>query len=584
MNLKCKTIKKIPFIASLDFLVGCNTVPEPKPFTSEADKYAYVKKYMQWYIKKQMHDNSIMGISIALVDDQKIVWQEGFGYANKAKGLKATPQTRYRAGSITKLFTDMAVMKLAEEGRMNIDKPFKTYLPEFSIKSRFGSTDEITPRNIMTHHSGLPGDWLDRMWGNTPLPYTEYVNVIKNEYVAYAPNTMMSYSNLAVSLLGYSVERVSKMPYEKYIDQVLFTPLDMRYADLHMSLEGIDTAKSYKEGKETKEYALGGVPAGALNVSVEELSHLAMMINANGRYKHHQILKPSTLHQMFQVQNKDIALDVGQEIGLGYFIDTHLLGSKNTVYHHGGNTVAQNAYFTVSPHAKLGVVVMSNVAGTYSIDIARKLLEKAWEAKTGKKIPTKQFTVKHNSDFQGTFSTMLGKVTIKKDSPDTYTAYTDNGAFRLFKTKGNTYKIKYKLLGFLSIGNDDLDTIELYTDNIDGKHVIVASMNKQKFIGGVNVGKSTSIPEIWKTYMGHYAVLNNYEPKEWQIEDVEFLIEKGYPVVKVKYKSGKTSTGIIKPINDTEAITEGLGRSAQETIYFKDGIFHAQGLRFKKID
>ena len=584
MKLKCKTIKKIPLLASLAFLVGCTTIPEPKPFSSEADKYAYVKEYMRWYIEKQMDDNEIMGLSVALVDDQKIVWQEGFGYADKANGIKATPQTRYRAGSITKLFTAMATMKLAEAGKINIDKPFRKYLPMFSIKSRFGSTDTITPRNIMTHHSGIPGDWGNTEFGIHPLPYTEYVKSIKDEYVAYPPNTIMSYSNLAVTLLGHAVENVSGMRYVDYVTKILFKPMNMNHADLKTVLSGYNASKSYKEGKETTEYADGLVPAGALNISVEELSHLAMMINANGVYNHHKILNASTLKKMFTVQNKNIVLDVGEEIGLGYFIDKNILGTKDVAYHHGGNTIAQNAYFIVSPHSKLGVVVMANTEGIDATEVARELLKKAWEAKTGKKVEKKKLVIKHESNFEGTYSTVFGKVSIKKASKDAYNVSTDSGTYKLYKTKNNTYKIKYKLLGLFSISNDLLDKVELYTDDIEGHHVIVASMESRKFIGGVKVEKPTLIPKAWKAYVGHYKVINNYEMKEFQIKDVEFAIEEGYPLVKTKYASGEISTIILKPINDTEAIIEGLGRSMKETIYFKDGIFYAQGLKFEKID
>jgi CubicO group peptidase (beta-lactamase class C family) len=584
MKLKCKSIKKIPLLASLAFLVGCTTTPEPKPFSSEADKYAYVKEYIRWYIQKQMEDNEIMGLSVALVDDQKVVWSEGFGYADKEKGIKATPDTRYRAGSITKLFTAMATMKLVEEGKMDIDKPLKRYLPKFSIKSRFGSTDNITPRNIMTHHSGLPGDWLDRMFATNSLPYTEHVKAIQNEYVAYKPNTILSYSNLAMTLLGDSIEKVSAIKYEEYLKEKFLEPMHMNNADLKMALYGNNASKSYKEGKEINEYAIGDVPAGALNISVEELSHLAMMINANGMYNTNQVLKSSTLKEMFTVQNKNISLDVGQEIGLGYFVDNGLLGDKDTAYHHGGNTIAHNAYFIVSPNTKLGVVVMSNVSGTYSTEIARKLLEKAWEVKTSKKVKKKELIIKNNSYFEGTYSTILGKVKLKKDSKESYTAYTDNGSFKLYKTKNNTYKLKYKLLGLFPVGDKELDKVELYTDVIGGHHVIVGSMNGDTFIGGVKVEKLTKISEVWKSYIGHYKVLNNHEPEDWQIIDVEFLIEEEYLLMKTKFKSGQVATKILEPVNDNEAIIEGLGRSMQETVYFKDGIFHAEGLRFEKVE
>ena len=584
MKLKCKTIRRIPLIAPLAFLTGCDTAPEPKVFTSDTDKYAYVKAYMKWYIKQKMEDYDIMGLSVALVDDQEIVWSEGFGYADKEKGIQATPQTKYRAGSITKLFTAMAVMKLAEEGKMDIDKPFRRYLPEFSIKSRFGSTDAITPRNMMTHHSGLPGDWLDRMFATNPLPYTEHVECIKNEYVAYPPNTILSYSNLAVTLLGHSVEKISGMKYADYIDKVLLEPMEMKNADLKMALSGKNASKSYKKGEETTEYPIGDVPAGALNVSVEELSHLAMMINAGGVYNHHRVLKASTLEEMLAVQNKQIALDLDVEIGLGYFIDKNILDANNVAYNHGGLAVAQNAYFIVSPHSKLGVVVMANIYGNDASVIAEELLKKAWEAKTGRTVPKKEsLTVKHDSDFEGTYTTVLGKAVITKSEKDHYTAQTDNGSFALNKTKNNTYKLKYKLLGVFPISNDDLYEVSLYTDDVSGHHVIVAVMGERRFIGGVKVKKPAMIPKTWKSFAGHYRVLNNHEPKDFQIEDVEIVIERGYLLEKMKVQSGKFLTKILKPINDTEAIIEGLGRGIQETVYWENGIMHAQGFRFEKI-
>ncbi|MCB4763076.1 MAG: beta-lactamase family protein, partial [Sulfurovum sp.] len=528
---------------------------------------------MRWYIKEQMDDKDLVGLSVALVDDQKIVWSEGFGYADKEKGIKATPQTRYRAGSITKLFTDMAVMKLVEEGKMDIDKPFKTYLPEFSIKSRFGSTDNITPRNIMTHHSGIPGGWGNSEFGNNPLPFRAYVYKIQNEYVAYAPNTIMSYSNLALTLLGHSVEKVSGMAYEKYVDKILFSPMEMNHADLKMVLSGDNESKSYEERKEKIEYADGLIPAGALNISVTELAHLAMMINANGTYKNHRILQSSTLHKMFTVQNKNVKLDIGKEIGLGYFIDSTLLGKKDKVYHHGGAVIsqnaffcvsphsklgvvvmsnnagrdardiaekllqktweaktgkkdtiyshggavlAQNAYFCVSPHSKLGVVVMSNNAGIDAMDIAKKLLQKAWEAKTEKKVEKEKekHSVTHASDFSGVYVTVVGRVTFTKNSNDDYTANTDDGTFKLYKTKDNLYKLKYKLLGLLPISKDELDEVELYTDEIEGHHVIIAFRKGNKFVAGVKVEKPKYIPDAWKKYVGHYKVLNNFEVEE----------------------------------------------------------------------
>ena len=584
MKLKCKTIKQISLVASLAFLTGCSTPSEPKQedLLASLDKYSYVKAYMRWYIKERMDDNGIVGLSIALVDDQKIVWSEGFGYEDKTKGIKATPQTRYRAGSITKLFTAMATMKLAEEGKLNIDKPFKTYLPEFSVKSRFGSTNGITPRSIMTHHSGLIGDWWDRMFATNPLPYTQLVKVIKDEYVAYPPNMMLSYSNVGVSLLGYAVEKVSGQTYTTYVKHTLLNPLGMKDSDMNMALSGNNASKSYSDGKEVKEYAIGEIPAGALNTTVEDLSYLAMMVNNNGKMHNQTILHRQTLKKMFTIQNKNNIFDVGWNIGLGWFIDDDVLSGKEYVYGHGGGTVAHRSYFAVAPNSKLGVVVLSNSDSSDATEIANKLLQKAWESKLGKKLEIKEKIINETSDFEGIYASFLGKVTITKKG-EKYDVTTPSASFLLYKDKYNSYRAKYKLLGFIPIGIDEIEKIRLYTKDINGQHVIIGSIPSGTVIVGARV-KPHIIPPVWKNYLGKYNILNNLEPKAFKIKNVLLKIDnEGYLLFEAKMVSGESINYILKPVNDTEAIVEGLGRGMKETIYFRDGMFHYAGLKFKKI-
>ena len=111
-----------------------------------------------------MKDKDIVGLSIAVVDDQEIVWADGFGWADKQNKIRARPETVYRVGSITKLFTATAAMQLAEQGKLDINQPLEKILQQFAIKSHLDNTAPITPRNIMTHHSGLQGNYLHGMW------------------------------------------------------------------------------------------------------------------------------------------------------------------------------------------------------------------------------------------------------------------------------------------------------------------------------------------------------------------------------------------------------------------------------------
>ena len=119
-----------------------------------------------------MSKHDVTGLSIALVDDQQVIWARGFGFADKERNLPAAAETVYRVGSISKRFTATAAMQLAERGKLDIDRPLATYLPGFSIKSRFPEAGSITPRTLMTHHAGLPSDRLKGSRARNPVAFS----------------------------------------------------------------------------------------------------------------------------------------------------------------------------------------------------------------------------------------------------------------------------------------------------------------------------------------------------------------------------------------------------------------------------
>ena len=564
--MKRYTVMGVLFLANV-LLVGCGNTS-----TAKKTDYSSVKEEMNKFISIQMKKHDIVGLSVALVDDQEIVWKQGFGYADKANSKKATPETRYRAGSITKLFTAMATMKLVEEGSMDIDQPFVNYLPEFSIKSRFGSTDKITPRNIMTHHSGLPGDWGDRMFSDDPLPYTQYVNEIKDSYVAYAPNTIFSYSNLGVTLLGDAIEKTSGELYSNYVNRKLMMPLGMKNSDLKMDLTGDLASKAYSEKEEIHRYSMGAVPAGALNTTVVDLSRLAMMVNNHGKINGTEVLKKETLKKMFTVQNSDVKLDLGMKIGLAWFIDRDILSDNETVYQHGGDTIAYHASFMVAPNSKLGVVVLTNSVDANAVEIATTLLQKAWEKKTDKKLTKKtvQESVTNDFELEGTYSSsMLGGILkiVKKDN-GTYVVRTIDGSEEI--------PLQHKANGAYAF-----EDFEFYTQHIDNEDIIVSHKDSKKFIVAVKVTPQ-SISDVWKNRLGRYSIVNSQAPESLLPSNAILSIYNGFLLISYLSEE-EPEMHVLKIINDNEAITAELGRSQRETFSFKDDMVYYQGLQYQKV-
>src|SRR5947199_6202547 len=143
-------MRTLSLLALLAFASPAGAQPAVAP--AEAYKAAVVE--LEKLIKHEVDDKKLPALSIALVDDQKVVWAAGFGFQDRDRKIPATAETVYRVGSVSKLFTDVAVMQLVEEGKIDLDAPVAKYLPEFKPGYKEGEK-QITLRMLMSHRSGL---------------------------------------------------------------------------------------------------------------------------------------------------------------------------------------------------------------------------------------------------------------------------------------------------------------------------------------------------------------------------------------------------------------------------------------------
>ena len=342
-------------------LAGCSGAPV-KPDRIIPGNYDYVKEYVAWLTRKEMKRNNVTGVSIAIVDDQKIVWAQGFGYSDKENKIPATPETVYRIGSISKLFTAMATMKLVEAGQVDIDRPLKNYLPQFSVRTRFSDSGPITPRTIMTHHSGLPSSLAKGMW--TSDPPASLLDRLKDEYTAYPTNYVLAYSNTGVALLGLMIEQVSNKDFCEYVDQTILSPIGMRQSSFKLSpvVERL-LSKGYRNGKEMDQVPLRDISAGAMYSNVNDLGLFMQMVFAGGKVGGRQILSRQTIEEMLRPQNQDARLESPNPIGLGWFLQRYSFSEGNgeiIVASHGGGTPLFRTSLAIVPEKKLGVVVLTN--------------------------------------------------------------------------------------------------------------------------------------------------------------------------------------------------------------------------------
>ena len=551
-------------------LGACSTQPQ-KPASVASGDYSYTEKYITWMINKGMADDDVTGLSIALVDDQRVVWMRGFGYADKQANIKASEDTVYHLGSIAKVFTATAAMQLAEQGKMDIDQPLQKYLPEFSIKSRYGSIQGITPRTIMDHHSGLPGNWVYGMSERHPQPFTIQVTAVKDEYVAWPPNMVFSYSNFGVSLLGAAIGKASGEGFADYMDSHLLHPLGMMHSGFVARIPG----KAYRDGKEVEAIPLRDLPSGGLNSSARDMTHFMRMVFADGKFEGRQIVGTESLREMFKVQNAHVPLDFDFKMGLGWMLSGVDVQRAGVVASHGGTTLNYHSLMAILPDHKLGVVVLSNSATAQSLvsDVAEETLKLALEAKTGIEQPQRMVTDSRTEpltgadirDYSGYFETLIGLVKVDGSSGQLI-AKLMGWKFQLIKHENQQFGVRLKLFGFIPVANSQMKEMQLSLHHVDGRDVLVLTRNGQSMLIGEKL-KVTPLPDYLGEYVGSYEIVNKHDgpmPENIRIvRDGNLLIGE----FTFSEKPGFLFRTSFLPIAQNELIIGGIGSGKGETVH-----------------
>ncbi len=559
----------VTFVAAL----GACSTPPPKPVVAAHGDYAYTREYITWLIEREMDDADVTGLSIALVDDQHVVWEQGFGYADKQASVKATPDTVYHLGSIAKVFTATAAMQLAEQGKLDIDQPLRRFLPEFSIRSRVGDINQITPRNLMTHHSGLPFNWMYGMSERNPRPFTEIVTALKDEYMAYPPGYVFAYSNLGITLLGASIEKQSGECYACYMSKHLLQPLGMTHSEFATRIPG----KSYNRGKEIDAIPLRDLPSGGLLSSAADIAHFMQMVFADGKFDGRQIIEPESLREMFRVQNAKVPLDFDFRMGLGWMLSGMDIPGVGTVASHGGTTLNYHSLMVVLPEQKLGVVVLSNsvTAETMIGKVATETLKLALEAKRGIILPADEaravkevpLTEANAKAYDGYFDTLIGLVKVSAKFGD-LVAEIMGQKLELIPREKNQFGARFKLFGFIPVRIRKLEELNLSLHSIDGHDVLALKRNNESMLIGEKI-PPVAVPQGLLDYVGEYEIANDYDGPLPQ--SVRMLYEDGLLIGAFTFaaKPGFVFRVALRPVAADELVTEGLGSGRGETLHLK---------------
>ena len=398
------------FLAGLA-AVGCGeTGTGSSPQTPARTDFAEVADELAEMIEREQEQKGLAAVSIALVDSGGVVWADGFG--EQSEGIPATAETVYRVGSVSKLFTDIAVMQLAERGEIDIDAPVRGYLPDFAPDNRSGTA--ITLRQLMSHRSGLireppAGHYFD----DTGTGLAATIASLNGTPLVYEPETRPKYSNAGIAVVGYALEVTQGEPFADYVKSAVIEPLGMTGSAFEPE-PGIvdDLAQAYMWGFDRPDFdapgfELGMAPAGSMYSTVLDLARFMGVMFRRGALEDGgaedspstraetpgateadgtatRLLAPETLEAMWTPQFAEPGATTGY--GLGFAVQERFgerwLG-------HGGAIYGFSTQLAFLPDAQLGVVVVSAVDGTntFTSRVADAALQLMLAARTGQPLP-----------------------------------------------------------------------------------------------------------------------------------------------------------------------------------------------------
>ena len=335
--------------------------PAPAPHTLDKTD---LEAFFDGIIPLQLERSDIAGATVLVMKDGETLLKKGYGYADFTKKKPVDPDsTIFRLASISKLFTWVSVMQLAEQGKLDIDADVNHYL-DFQIAPAFGKP--ITLRNLMTHTGGFEEEIRDILINDPKLATPLRDFMIQNQpRRIFPPGVIPAYSNYGVGLAGYIVQRVSGEPFDQYVADHIFQPLGMTHSSFHQPLEQALSSFPSDGYKDTTDKPAIGfeifnpAPAGGVSSTALDMSRFAQALLGGGELQGKRILKPETLNAMWTRQFA--ASDALPAICMGFY---QTWRNNLRFIGHDGDLIAFHSSFLLEPKEKLVLFISYNSSGS----------------------------------------------------------------------------------------------------------------------------------------------------------------------------------------------------------------------------
>ena len=312
---------------------------------------------LQRDIKAALSEEGLTGISWALVETNGEVSLGVTGFRDKPANVNFTSSTRFHVGSLAKSLLATGVLRLATQGRIDLDAPASRYLPDLTFNNPWAEMSKVTVRHLLDHTSGLNDAYMWQMFSERPEPDTPLIAAFPEPktqlQIRSRPGSRFSYSNMGYTLLGMIIESVAGGRYEAYLDQQVLAPLGMHESTFDFTIqegENADPMLAWGHVDDGSRYVASPMflrPAGQFTTTAADLARFAKFLLGDGVVTGQQFINKTLMQSRGHAsgtQASDGGLIAGYALGLGRRDRHGVVG-----YCHGGNIVGFVAMMCVFP-------------------------------------------------------------------------------------------------------------------------------------------------------------------------------------------------------------------------------------------
>lgn len=349
----------------LIFLLGF-TFPAEARYAPQTD----LETNLDVYLAEHMTRLKIPGASVGIVQGDQVILLKGYGTTDAGRTQPVTPQTPFYLASVSKSFTALGIMQLVEAGKLELDTPVKEILPWFQVDGE--GADAITVRHLLHQTSGFSerGGYIRNLEPDAPNALETSIRALSDDTLQRVPGADFEYSNTNFDVLGLIIETVSGQMYGEYVQEHIFTPLEMMHAYTTLD-EG--RANQMASGfypffgfpiptLAWMPYSLAVRPSAGLIASAEDMTHYVIAQLNGGRYQEAQILSPAGIETL-HMPGVSLGNDVGYAMGwLTWTFEEAARGGESVpgAVSHIGTWTGFTSNVVMIPEKQIGIVLLLN--------------------------------------------------------------------------------------------------------------------------------------------------------------------------------------------------------------------------------